>query len=69
MTRYNDIKNFLAVKADRLGEPRATGKGSPFGDTITSGIKRSCIKCGTHRLISDLTHWRAGQYKCKDGCK
>ena len=69
MTTYQDIKQFLNVKADRLGASRATGAGSPFGNTITSGIKRSCIKCGAHRLISDLTHWRGGQYQCKEGCK
>ena len=69
MTARQEIKQFLDIKADRLGGARATGTGSPFGNTITSGIKRSRIKCGTHRPISALTHWRGGQYKCKEGCK
>lgn len=63
-----EMRNFLDARNAKLDRPTPTG-GSPFGNTIASGIKRSCIMCGTHHLISNLTHWRSGQYRCKEGCK
>lgn len=62
------LKEFLDDKTHRLGRNTAA-PGGPFQGPVTSGITKSCIRCGKHRLQSDLRHWRGHYFQCKDGCK
>lgn len=69
-TSYQRIKAALEDRASKI-LPRATGTGSPFAGSVTTGITKSCIRCGKHRPQSQLTHWRGTFYQCtnKDECK
>lgn len=59
------IREMLDRKAEQL-LPKANQVPSLFDKGV---IKISCIKCGKHKTMSNLQHWKKTFYRCKDGCE